>query len=198
MIERGLIDGDLILYRCAASANNDPVDVAFQRIDDLINRLVLETNIMQQSIYLSGGENYRLLYNKEYKANRKDIPRPQHLQALREHLVVNWNASVEDEQEADDAMGIQQMAMRDTIICSIDKDLLMIPGEHYNFVTGVRQDIDPHKAILHFYWQLIMGDRTDNIFGFDGKARHKVPKFLEASIAHLNEMGDERDMYDVS
>jgi len=191
-----LIDADIVCYRCAAASENDSVDVAIMRADDLMRRILHETASDNYFCYLTGSNNFRYKYNPEYKANRKDTPRPQYLQAVREHLVVNWHASVEDEQEADDAMGIEQMAMRDTIICSIDKDLLMIPGEHYNFVTGVRQDISPLQGIRHFYWQLIMGDRTDNIFGFDGKARHKVPKFLESNIAMLQNFDDERDMYD--
>ena len=51
-------------------------------------------------------------------------------------------------------MGIYQMANKDTVICSIDKDLLMIPGEHYDFVKGIYREQFTIPAIRHFYRQL--------------------------------------------
>lgn len=190
-----LVDGDIVAYRCAAASNNEPLDVALFRTNDLMDRIIHETGSDSYQVFLTGSNNFRYNYNPEYKANRKDTVRPQWLQQVREHLVVNWKATVEDEQEADDALGIYQMANKDTIICSIDKDLLMIPGEHYDFVKGIRRDQFTIPAIRHFYYQLIMGDRTDNIFGFDGKARQSVPKFLEPVLAELSSYDDELDMF---
>ena len=192
-----LIDGDIVCYRCAAASENEPKEVAVLRAADLMNRILHETGAESYHVYLTGGDNYRYKYNPEYKANRKDVPKPQYLQDLREYLVIDWKASVEDGQEADDAMGIEQMASKDTVICTIDKDLLMIPGEHYNFVTGVKREQHPVDAIKHFYWQLIMGDRTDNLFGFDGKARQTVPKKLEATMEQLASYGNELDMFEL-
>jgi len=80
------------------------------------------------------------------------------------------------------------------IICSIDKDLLQVAGEHYNFVTGNFSTISPRQGMLNFYYQMIMGDSSDNIFGFDGKARQKVPKFLEPTISLLMECKDDYEM----
>ncbi|CAB4240601.1 exonuclease [uncultured Caudovirales phage] len=196
-----LIDADIVCYRAAASCQKqgvvvEPVDVAIMRMNDLMSRILQETESDTYKAYLTGSDNYRYKYNPEYKGNRKDTVRPEWLQQCREHLVVNWNASVEDGQEADDAMGIEQMASKDTIICSIDKDLLMIPGEHYDFVKNIRREQYAIPAIRHFYWQLIMGDRTDNIFGFDGKARQTVPKFLEPVINELTSYDDELDMFE--
>lgn len=190
-----LIDGDIVAYRCAAASEGDPLEVALLRSDDLINRIVHETGSESYLLFLTGSNNYRYKYNPDYKANRTDKPRPKWLQDIREHLVVNHKASVEDEQEADDALGIYQMANKDTIICSIDKDLLMIPGEHFDFVKGIRREQFNIPAIRHFYYQLIMGDRTDNIFGFDGKARQSVPKKLEHIVGELEAYDDELDMF---
>lgn len=190
-----LVDGDIVAYRCAAASENEPVEVALLRADELMQRILHETASEEYIVFLTGSDNFRYQHNPEYKANRKDTPRPQWLQHVREHLVVNWKAKVEDGQEADDALGIYQMANKETIICSIDKDLLMIPGEHYDFVKSIRRDVYNIPAIRHFYWQLIMGDRTDNIFGFDGKARQTVPKKLEPIMAQLESYDDELDMF---
>lgn len=190
-----LIDADIVAYRCAAASEKEPQDVALLRADELMRRIIHETQSDTYKTFLTGSDNYRYKYNPQYKANRKDTPRPVHLQAVREFLCTEWNASVEDGQEADDAMGIYQTTYPDTIICSIDKDLLMIPGEHYDFVKGIRRDIYHIPAIRHFYWQLIMGDRTDNVFGFDGIARQKVPKKLEHVMEQLESFDDELNMY---
>lgn len=190
-----LIDGDIVAYRCAAASENEPQEVALLRASELMQRILNETKAEEYLVYLTGSNNFRYHYNPEYKANRKNTPRPKWLQDVREHLVVDWKATVEDEQEADDAMGIHQMANKETIICSIDKDLLMIPGEHYDFVKGIHREQFSIPAIRHFYWQLIMGDRTDNIFGFDGKARQTVPKKLEPIMAELESCDDELDMF---
>lgn len=192
-----LIDADIVSYRCAAANENEEEHIARWQANQMIERIVHETGATAVSCFLTGSDNFRLLYNPEYKANRKDMPRPKHLQAVREELCLKHQAMVCDGEEADDRMGIIQCRDEEpTIIATIDKDLLMIPGKHYNFVKQEFQEVSPLQGIQHFYYQLIMGDRTDNIFGFDGKARHKVPKFLEPAVAFLLHCTEEQEMYE--
>jgi len=191
-----LVDGDIVAYRCAAANENEDEHIARWQANQMMERIVHETNASSVSCFLTGSDNFRLLYNPQYKANRKDMPRPKHLQAVREELCVKWQATVCEGEEADDRMGIVQCSSENTMICTIDKDLLMIPGKHYNFVKQEFQEVSEHQGIQHFYYQLIMGDRTDNIFGFDGKARHKVPKFLEPAVAFLLHCETEMDMFE--
>lgn len=200
-----LVDADIVCYRSAASCEPskardyvEPLDVAIMRVDDLMRRILEETGATSYRAFLTGSDNFRKDYNPEYKANRKDKPKPRWLQDCREHMVVTYHASVEDGQEADDALGIAQVAAEagTTVIASIDKDLLCIPGKHYNFVTGEFREQSNIAACRHFYWQLIMGDGGDNVFGYDGKARYAVPKFMENIMAELASYDDERDMFD--
>ena len=199
-----LIDSDIVAYRSAAScepskarAYTEPLEVAIQRADELMHRIMQDTEASSQQSFLTGSNNFRTKINPEYKANRKDKPRPQWLQPVREFLVTQWQAKVEDEQEADDALGIEQCAaeLGSTIIVSIDKDLLCIPGRHYNFVTGDFYEQDSISATRHFYYQLLLGDGSDNIFGFDGLARQKVPQKLEHVFNELGSYNDESDMF---
>src|SRR5690606_41714779 len=58
---------------------------------------------------------------------------------IRDYLIRRWGAEVVDGQEADDAIGIAawnsyKECPEYSIIASIDKDLRMIPGYHYNWV----------------------------------------------------------------
>lgn len=194
-----LVDGDIVCYRSAAScepnkskAEREPLKEALFRMNDLMYRILNDTGSEHFKAFISGPDNFRYGIDPTYKANRTDKPRPEYLQDCREILVVDWSAVVSDGIEADDNLGIEQTD--DTIICSIDKDLLQIPGRHYNFVTGEFKEIDEHTGWVNFYTQLIMGDRSDNILGYDGKMRQKVPQFLQGYIDQLCEAESPRDM----
>ena len=71
-----LIDGDIVAYRCAAASENEPKEVALLRANDLVCRILEETDSEKHIVYLTGSNNFRYHYNPEYKANRKDTPRP--------------------------------------------------------------------------------------------------------------------------
>ena len=83
------------------------------------------------------------------------------------------------------------------IICSLDKDLLQVPGKHFNFVKSEFRTISPIEGTFNFYWQFIMGDVSDNIFGFDGKARQTIPRFLESTYSDMQALAtNELDIFD--
>ena len=187
---------DMVCFRCAASAEQEELDVALERVDSLVERIMYETGSSTLEAWLTGSNNFRYDINPQYKADRKDKPRPRWLQQVREHCVVGHGARVSDGNEADDELGISQCAADDSVICTNDKDLLMIPGQHFNPVTGVHQIVSPHQGMQNFYFQMIMGDTSDNIFGFDGKKRSKVPKFLEPIIDMLMGQETPKDMDD--
>lgn len=198
MIEYNQIDGDIIVYRCAAANEHEHENLAVWQTSEMMTRILHETNSAAYTCFLSGSRNFRYDVYPEYKANRKDMPKPRHYNAVREHLVTEWKAKVTDGIEADDAMGIEQCAdPSNSIISSIDKDMLMIPGQHYNFVKKEFRTVSPLEGLRHFYFQLIMGDRSDNIPGYDGKMRIKVPKFLEEYVSLLDEMILEQEMFDM-
>jgi 5'-3' exonuclease len=189
-----LIDGDIIAYRCAASCQKqgvtiEPVEVALYRVDDLMRRIIHETSAGYFNTYLSGENNFRYKYNPEYKANRKDVVKPEWLGQCKQHLIDKWDASISEGCEADDSMAIAQTVLKDeSSICTIDKDLLQVPGRHYNFVKSEFQYISPIEGVFNFYWQFIMGDKADNIVGFDGLSRQTVPKKFEGMYSEMQEL----------
>ncbi len=128
-------------------------------------------------VYLTGRDNFRKELYPEYKANRKDKPKPKYLQDIREFLVQQWFAQVTSGCEADDYLGVNQT--NETIICTIDKDLLQVPGRHFNWVTGEFLDQTEFGGLQRFYMQLLQGDRGDNIPGVDGIGPKKSHRFLE-------------------
>ncbi len=138
--------------------------------------------------YLTGSNNFRYAIAKTqpYKGNRKDAARPIHLPRLREYLHTAWDFRVVNGQEADDAIGIHATSLRDkSVIVTIDKDLDMIPGYHYNPVKKESYYIDDKEAIKNFYRQILTGDKVDNIEGLRGIGPKKADKILAEADTEL-------------
>ncbi len=194
-------------YRSAASCeptkdkpDREPLESALARAETLMVRILDGTTRSGDNegykVFLGGSENFRYAIDPEYKANRKNTVRPLWLEPVREMLITSWGATICDGIEADDALGIASDAF-DTIIASVDKDLLQIPGYHYNIVSAETLYMDEHTARVNLYTQLIMGDRSDNIKGYDGKMRQKVPQFLQPYIDQLRQCSTEKEMFTV-
>ena len=179
-----LIDADIVAYRCAASAEDENIDVAIMRTDNMMMELMPFGD--KQLSFLSGPNNFRKIINPDYKANRKDIIKPQYLNDCKQYLIDEYKAIVTDGHEADDALGYNQT--KDSVICSIDKDLLMIPGHHYNFVKKEYHEVSELDGLKAFYRQMLIGDSSDNIFGVKGIGKVKAAKLID----HLD---NEKDMF---
>lgn len=171
-----LIDGDILCYRVGFSTETEPEDIALVRMDNYIEEILFGSQASEYEIFLTGNNNFRKKLYPAYKANRKNTPKPKHIQALRQHLIDVEGAVVSDGQEADDELGIRQT--HETVICSIDKDLLMIPGRHYNFVKQQHSMVSNAEGRYNFYQQLLTGDKTDNIPGIYGLGPIKAAALL--------------------
>lgn len=174
------IDGDIVAYRCAASANNDPLEIALLRTEQLMQSILDETNSDSYHCFLTGQENFRKIVYPDYKANRKDMPVPVHLAACKEYLESTWNAKKEKHLEADDLLSMYQSD--DTILCSIDKDLLQVPGKHYNFVKKEFLEVGELSGKIQYWTQMLVGDKSDNVLGYDGVSRNTIPKFINKIV----------------
>jgi len=208
---KALIDGDIVAYRAACAVETiptlvelaamgldiddrerlitvEPVGFALSNVNNIINVMLEELNTKDYQVYISGEHDFRYLVNPDYKANRKDSRRPAHLQACREHMVTQWGAIVTEGIEADDALGIAQTDK--TIICSIDKDLLQIPGQHYNFVKKEFKMVTKEEAEKFLWKQMLIGDTSDNILGISGIGKVKADKIIDP-------INDPEEMYNV-
>lgn len=132
-------------------------------------------------LFLTGGGNFReqLATIKPYKGNRDRSLRPYWYDTIREYLIDRWGAEVVEGMEADDAVAIVQWnAGDDSIICTIDKDLLNVPGHHYNYHTKEATYVTYEEATLNFYRQILTGDSTDNIPGCYRVGKARAEKLL--------------------
>ena len=164
----GNLDGDLIAFRCSASVGLEgEEEIAILRTDKLMRDLLYNTESTSYNCYLSGRNNFRKKVNPEYKANRKDKEPPRWLQSCREYLIKEWNAVVSEGCEADDLLGINQHNT-DSVCISLDKDLLMITGWHFRWLDNEKIFVTPDQGLKAFYKQMLIGDKSDNIFGVRG------------------------------
>lgn len=197
-----LIDGDLVAYINAASAENDPLEVALMRVEGQMSSILATTNTIDYKVWISGSDNFRYSINPEYKANRKAIPPPRYLQECREYLVKFWYAKITEGYETDDALGINQN--EDTIICSIDKDMLQIPGKHYRWpiLRGGKEvraatfvDIPYIDGLRYFYKQMLIGDTSDNIIGVSKIGQVKADKIISPLNTESEMVATVRELY---
>jgi len=199
---KALIDADILPYEFGGMVQLEEPDqplaweIVRSMVDDRINQILEATSATEYALFLTDSKsNFRvsLATILPYKGNRK-AEKPHHWQAIRQHLIDEWDAKVQYGIEADDRLGIEQMKPEDesgvwmnckTVICSRDKDLHMIPGWHYTWPAGTQKERlwfqDETSAIRCFYRQLLTGDRTtDNILGLYGVGNNnQLVKSLE-------------------
>jgi 5'-3' exonuclease len=180
-VKTALIDVDIMLYRAAWKHEGDEVERAYETIDSMFEHIFYVTKCENYIGFLTGKNNFRkeIATIKPYKGNRKDMIMPEHFDDIRQYLIRAWSCDVVDGLEADDALGICQTEMDDTIICSIDKDLLQIKGFHYNWNKGEVCNVTEYDAWQKLYEQTLSGDSTDNIVGIPRIGEKKAKKLLE-------------------
>lgn len=163
---------------------------ALSNVNSLIERILNTTGADDYRVFLTGEDNFREELFPEYKKNR--IPtKPVHYNSIIRFLLDRWKAEIIHGQEADDAMSIAQT--EDTIICTRDKDLDMVPGLHYNWEKDIVYEIEPLEGTRNFYKQLIKGDSTDNIPGLFKLTNKRATKDMFATIDGIDQ---EKDMWE--
>ena len=186
------MDGDIYAFRVACTTENDNEAIAVYRVNEMIENTLAEVEASEYKLFLTSPDNFRKHIYPEYKANRT-ATKPKHLQFLRDYLVESWQGTVAEKMEADDYLGINQH--ESSIICSIDKDLLQVPGKHYNFVKKEFYEVDVETGSRNFYTQLLTGDTSDNIKGIAGIGPVKAKKALAEATNEYEMFCIVRDMY---
>lgn len=133
-------------------------------------------------MYLTGKGNFReeIAVTKPYKGNRQ-TEKPIYFEQVKDYYTARGAITV-DGLEADDLMAIRATKEPNkSVICTIDKDLNMVPGLHYNWSTGDKFKVNKEDGNRFFLYQLIQGDTVDNIPGIpkcgEKKAREVVDAF---------------------
>ena len=212
-----LLDGDVVVYQAgfgsdaAAKArgyDHEPIEYQLHAVKETINSILDAAGAEEYLVLLSHPVNRREEIFPDYKANRDSSHKPYWYYDIKEYLLEHHGAQYSEEgDEADDALGILQMEAlakdQETIICTNDKDLDMIPGLHYNFSKTKRDngvyEMDDPECLRKFYTQMLTGDSTDNIPGLYRKTgikaspQHKLP--LEGFTTDREMRSYIRDVY---
>ena len=211
-----LIDADIFLYEVGSvgqyvdETTGDIVYRDFEWVAELLHSKVDEIcksvgATSEPRLFLTGNEKYwgdkyvpnfreSIAVSKKYKGTRRQ-DKPFHYYNLYHYIISSFDTTVSNGCEADDLIGIEQFSRRndgETIICTRDKDIRMVPGAHYGWECGKQAEFGPHyytdegeielvrKYDRHgkctsskivgggkafFFAQLLTGDVVDNIGG---------------------------------
>lgn len=181
-----ILDCDLVCYRVGFACEKDePIENVLHSVKLVVaNALAPFAN--KAELYISGKGNFRndIAVTKPYKGNRVDTPKPQYYNEIREYLINVKGAIPTDGIEPDDMQGIRQYELKGKgCIVSIDKDMKMIKGWHYNFVKQEAFFVDGLSADRWFFTQLLTGDPTDNIQGIPKVGPKTAEKLLNAGAS---------------
>lgn len=194
-----LLDGDIFLYEIASCAQytdeeGELIVRSFEYAEELlVNRIEEICEAVGATeppvVFFTGKGNFRYekAKKKPYKGNRKDVVKPWHFENIRCYLEAHYQCITAEDCEADDELAMAQG--EDTVICTRDKDLRMVPGWHYGWECGFQPEFhlqwvdelgelrptykgEEEKfkdlkgtGLRWFYAQLLIGDSTDNIPG---------------------------------
>lgn len=164
----------------------EPESHALHAMREYIDKICRAVGADDVVVFLTGATNFRdrVATIKPYKGNRS-TRKPIHYKALRRMLEQRYKAIVSYDMEADDLL-----AMHNGLMISADKDLLQVPGRHYNFLRDEFFDISEEDGDFNLFVQVLCGDATDNIPGCPGIGNKKA----EGILAEL--YGQPRAMYD--
>lgn len=194
-----LIDADILVYVAAFHNQDsyewvegeDPVTVAdeessYHMLEDLVDEIKEAVKADDYIMCLScpASEGWRRKVLPDYKLNRSGKEPPLMRQKLIKYIKDNMPFAYMDSFEGDDCMGIL-MTHPDKIkghkvICSSDKDMKTIVGDHYDFKHKERFYVGEDEAYYWHMFQTLTGDTTDNYKGCPRIGQVKAEKILSA------------------
>jgi 5'-3' exonuclease len=193
-----LIDGDILLYQYGCTNESriewgegitsewSDFEQAKSELDSFLVSLMLQTSTKKLLIAFSSIEppSFRYKVLPTYKHNRQNKEKPKLYYDLRNYMLENYPCKTKPGLEGDDILGIEATLYPGKyIICSTDKDMKQIPGEHYNWRIKKRFKVSEEEADRWFYTQIFTGDSTDGYLGCPGIGPVKANNYLN-SIKH--------------
>lgn len=187
-----LVDADIVAYQAAASSEQpfnwgDGLwtlhafeEDAVTHFETILQKLKEKTEAQKLVLAFSDSENWRKSVLPTYKSNRKDVRKPMLLKFLRRYAQDKYDCRQIAGLEGDDVIGLNATGKMANlyVICSLDKDLKTIPGQHYNFGTDEFFEVSPEEADRWHLIQTLTGDQTDGYSGCPGIGPKTAEKIL--------------------
>ncbi|MEE8385630.1 MAG: hypothetical protein V3S01_06920 [Dehalococcoidia bacterium] len=201
-----LLDADILVYECAHRAQTQitwldgeesvsaDYPAAQEDFKQTVRSIIRDVDAIAVVVVLSEDNraaNFRRHLYDGYKRARegaKATPRPLLFNALRAWITETYDAKIKPGIEADDTLGIlatmPERAHLNQVICSIDKDLRTIPGNHYNWRKpdlGI-EVVDEDTADWNHLFQTLVGDSTDGYPGCPSIGKKRAPDVLAEGV----------------
>ena len=174
-----LIDLDIIVHKACFyhQYRMDEDDPALENVckeaawDMLREWISLSGCVVGVPIYsMPGVKNFRHYLHEDYKANRKDKPKPIYKQQCFDYITEKMGSLTAEGIEADDILGLLHCNLDpdkyDTVLVTTDKDLRQVPGKAFNpDKDWAPVEISEYEGLRFLAIQSLMGDSTDNIHG---------------------------------
>ena len=180
-----LVDADSIIFASAVTSETflDARDKFDYKINEVLDTISNKYDIEGFSVFSGSKGNFRKYVTETYKANRRDMEIPEHLNALHKYSKEFWDAKYIYGAETDDLIATNWFNYtkegKNVIIVAIDKDYKQFPCVIYNYNKKSFELINELDALKNFYTQMIVGDSADNIKVCKGKGKAFAGKLLE-------------------
>jgi DNA polymerase-1 len=188
---KALVDTEVYLFRAAAACEFEiewaPDDWTYicrhgdaqALFQDSIAEIMENLPGLRPVLVFSAGVSFRYGVWPAYKANRKKHRKPAGYRKLKEWVANaavsrGWEVVELPDIEGDDVLGV--LYEEGDVICSIDKDMLTLPGFHFR--NGEVIEVSRAEADLNFYTQALTGDASDNYPGCPGYGPETALKLL--------------------
>lgn len=157
-----------------------------KKLNDLLEVTYCDEFVMA----VKGGSSFRDHMFDTYKGNREQTEevRNAFVPTIRQLAVHELDAIPCVGYEADDLLRIWRRqaneAGQDNVLCTIDKDLKCEPGLYFNMhkMHWRMETISEHDALYNYYYQLILGDGTDNVPGIQGVGKVGAKRILSGAL----------------
>lgn len=147
----------------------------------------LRARLGARDVVVAFGDPGRDYFRKDvypaYKAGRRGKLKAPGYKAIEALIAENLPHVYLPRLEGDDVLGIlatsPARAGMDQVVVSIDKDMLQVPGAHYNPDRDEEVRVTPEEADRFHLRQTLTGDRTDGYPGCPGVGPKKAELYLD-------------------
>jgi DNA polymerase-1 len=192
---QALIDADILAYQ-AASTSERPVkwdedlwtlhafeSEAQEHFHDMVLNITAKAECEDAVLVWTDSENWRKSVLPTYKSNRAGVRKPLVLSPLRKWAQEKYESRIIPTLEGDDVLGLMATdpdIESKVVVCSLDKDLKTIPGNHYNFGKDEHFTVTTHQANMYHMYQTLIGDATDGYKGCPGVGPVAAQKIIDS------------------